>query len=142
VRERIVRIFEAGMITAPNDSTLEMRDVYEALRQNQDARIGLMYVPDVVRAVEHLPVDRVHAVLRECSSIAACLSCAPTREASSFEAKTPRFARRGHARRCSRMRGRTARNLGRYVARSNLVVSGERWDLEWDQLYFTHADAT
>ncbi len=69
VRERIACIFETGMVTAPKsepkDSTLEMRDVYEALRQNQDARIGLMYVPDVVRAVEHLPVDRVHAVLRE-----------------------------------------------------------------------------
>lgn len=69
VRERIVRIFETGMVTAPKsepkNSTLEMRDVYEALRQNQDARTGLMYVPDVVRAVEHrVPVDRVHAVLR------------------------------------------------------------------------------
>jgi hypothetical protein len=69
VRERIVRIFETGMVTAPKiepkDSTLEMRDVYEALRQNQNERIGLMYVPDVVRAVERrVPIDRVHAVLR------------------------------------------------------------------------------
>jgi hypothetical protein len=69
VRERIVRIFETGMVTVPKsepkDSTLEMRDVYKALRRNQDARIGLMYVPDVVRAVAHLvPIDRVHAVLR------------------------------------------------------------------------------
>jgi hypothetical protein len=70
LRARIVRVFDAGMAKTsknkPQDSTLDMRHVYDALRRNQTERVGLIYVPNVVRAVEHLvSVERVHAVLRE-----------------------------------------------------------------------------
>lgn len=70
VRERIVRLFEAGRVKATKIESVasedDTRHVYEALRRNRHEGIELIYLPDVVRTVDRLvPVKRVHAVLKQ-----------------------------------------------------------------------------